>query len=322
MSSLLSIKNLAVHIPQRDRDISILRNINMEIQPNEFVGLVGESGSGKSILSFALMGLLPLQAKLTAKSLNFRGQDLLNLNSKQKRNIYGSQISMIFQDANAALNPVMTVEQQIAEVFEVHTKFSASEIRKEVIQVLEKVKIPNPEKKMKSYPHELSGGLAQRVMIAMAIALKPALLIADEPTTALDVTIQSEVLDLMLGLQKENQMSILFISHDLALVSKYAQRVFVIYAGEMMENGLTKDVIHRPKHPYTEGLLHCLPANYPVFSPDFRLPTIPGQILQNAHLELKCLFVERCKYAQAQCRVQRPVGNPQCFFPLIVNPKP
>ena len=316
MSALLSIRNLSVTIPRSGEDLSILRKIEMQIQPNEFVGLVGESGSGKSMLSFALMGLLPLQARLQADEMKLDDLNLFKMSSREKRSVYGTKMSMIFQDAISALNPVMTVEQQISEVFEIHTKLSKKEIRNQTIELLEKVRIPNPEQKMKCYPHELSGGLAQRVMIALAIALKPALLIADEPTTALDVTIQSEILDLMLALQKENQMSVLFISHDLALVSKYAQKVFVIYSGEIVESGKISDVIHHPRHPYTHGLLKCMPAHYREFPEGFRLPTIAGQIMQNTHLEKKCLFVDRCEYAQSKCHTERPEGNPQCFFPL------
>lgn len=316
MSALLSIQNLSVDIVRPKDSLSILRNIDLSIQPNEFVGLVGESGSGKSVLSYALMNLLPPQARLKADELSFNGRNFLNLNAKQMRQIYGTQMSMIFQDATSALNPVLTVEQQIAEVFEIHTKKSRKEIRQETIQLLERVRIPLPEQKMKSYPHELSGGLAQRVMIAIAIALKPALLIADEPTTALDVTIQSEVLDLIMSLQKENKMSVLFISHDLALVSKYAQKVYVIYSGAMMESGPTADVIHAPKHPYTQGLLNCLPAHYADFTDEFRLPTIPGHVTPQSGEIKQCLFSDRCQYVQARCRTERPVGNPKCFFPL------
>lgn len=316
MSSILSIKNLSVEIARKTEPLSILRHIDLDIAPNEFIGLVGESGSGKSMLSYALMGLLPQQALVTADLLRFNGQDFLKLKASQKRQIYGQQISMIFQDATSALNPVMTIEQQIAEVFEVHTSKSRKEIRRETIELLEKVRIPNPEQKMKSYPFELSGGLAQRVMIAIAIALKPVMLIADEPTTALDVTIQAEILDLMLTLQKENKMSVLFISHDLALVSKYAKRIFVIYAGEIMESGLAHDVIHAPKHPYTQGLLNCMPAHYREFPQHFRLPTIPGQVGLFDRKHKCCLFAERCQFVGPKCKMDRPIGNPKCFFPL------
>ncbi len=313
---MLEVRDLRIEAQKNSRSVEILRGVNLDIPQGKIVGLVGESGCGKSMMSLSIMGLLSPSLKLTSGSISFQGKNLLEMKESEKRNLRGAEISMIFQDPMSALNPMMTVKEQIEEVLRLHTNLDEGAREERILELLRKVGIPNPEEKMKVYPHELSGGLAQRVMIAMAISCHPKLLIADEPTTALDVTLQSQILDLLVDLQKQMKMSILLISHDLALVSQYAHDIHVMYSGEIVESGSSQQVIHEPKHPYSHGLLQCLPSKYETFNEDFRLPTIRGQVRSFGKDENFCLFHERCSYAHERCRVEKPEGNPKCFFPL------
>ena len=264
---MLSITDFSVSIKHK----SILKKVSFDIKQNSILGLVGESGSGKSITSLSIMGLLPKKDLLTEGLLTFNGEDLLSFNEKDFLKIRGSQISMIFQEPMTSLNPSLTCGYQVFEVFKNHTTLTKQEIKDEIISLFEKVKLPRPEAIYNSYPHQISGGQKQRVMIAMAIALKPKLLIADEPTTALDVTVQKEIISLLKSIQKETKMSVLFVSHDLNLVSEIADEVVVMKNGEVVEYGAVKQVFSSPKANYTKALINSKPTTNKRF---IKLPTV------------------------------------------------
>ncbi|MCB0399456.1 MAG: ABC transporter ATP-binding protein [Winogradskyella sp.] len=268
--NLLIVSNLSISSFNNGEEKKLINSISFYINPNEIVAVVGESGSGKSISSLSLMGILPKAAlKITSGSILFKDQDLTKTTEKEFQNIRGKKIAMIFQEPMSSLNPSMRCGKQVEEILQQHTNLSKSEVRNEVTLLFEKVKLPNPERIYKSYPHEISGGQKQRVMIAMAIACKPKILIADEPTTALDVTVQKEILSLLKEIQKETKMSILFISHDLSLVSELADRVIVMYKGEIVEQGTTDAIFNQPTHSYTKALINARPST------DFRLKKLP-----------------------------------------------
>ena len=267
---LLSIQNLSVSFFSNKEENKILHSISYDLYENEILGIVGESGSGKSISTLSILGLLPKGiSKITSGSIHFEGEDLVNLPNKSFQNIRGNKISMIFQEPMSALNPSMTCGNQVFEILEQHTSLSKKEIKEETLSLFEKVKLPLPQRVYDAYPHEISGGQKQRVMIAMAIACKPKILIADEPTTALDVTVQKEIIALLKEIQKETKMSILFISHDLSLVSEIADRVLVMFKGEIVEQGTVKDIFKNPRHIYTKALINSKP------SLDTRLKKLP-----------------------------------------------
>lgn len=268
--NLLIVSNISISSFNNCEEKKLIDSISFHINPNEIVAVVGESGSGKSISSLSLMGILPKAAlKITSGSILFKDQDLTKTTEKEFQNIRGKKIAMIFQEPMSSLNPSMRCGKQVEEILQQHTNLSKSEVRNEVTLLFEKVKLPNPERIYKSYPHEISGGQKQRVMIAMAIACKPKILIADEPTTALDVTVQKEILSLLKKIQKETKMSILFISHDLSLVSELADRVIVMYKGEIVEQGTTDAIFNQPTHSYTKALINARPST------DFRLKKLP-----------------------------------------------
>ncbi len=258
---LLSINNLSVSFFSNKVENKILHDISYQLHENEILGIVGESGSGKSISTLSILGLLPKAiSKITSGSILFEDKDLVNLSNKSFQKIRGSKISMIFQEPMSALNPSMTCGNQVFEILEQHTSLSQKEIKEETLSLFEKVKLAQPERVFDAYPHEISGGQKQRVMIAMAIACKPKVLIADEPTTALDVTVQKEIIALLKELQTETKMSILFISHDLSLVSEIADRVLVMFKGEIVEQGIVQDIFKNPKHIYTKALINSRPS--------------------------------------------------------------
>lgn len=256
---LLDISNLSVTFGTGERASRAVNNVSIQVKQSEVVAVVGESGSGKSVTMKALMGLLPNYATVTADYVNFNGQDLLAMKGKARRSIIGNDISMIFQDAMSSLNPSFTVEYQIAEVLRTHLGMKKSQTRARIIELLDLVGIPEPETRLDAYPHQLSGGMSQRVMIAMAMACEPKLLIADEPTTALDVTIQAQVLDLMNELKHKKDTSILFITHDLGVVKQMADRVVVMYRGQVVERASADEIFNDPRHPYTQALLNSIP---------------------------------------------------------------
>ncbi len=257
MKPLLTVEDLRVTFPTRTGAIEAVRGVSFELG-RERLGIVGESGSGKSQTGRAIMGLTPPHAKITAKKLEFDGIDLLNASARERRALRGGRIAMVLQDPKYSLNPVMTIGKQIAETLKAHGKFSGEEIRKRSIAMLEAVQIRDPERVMSLYPHEVSGGMGQRVMIAMMLVAEPEMLIADEPTSALDVTVQLEVLDILDKLVAERGMGLIFVSHDLRLVSSFCDRVIVMYAGKIVEEIAAKDLANA-KHPYTQGLLNCMP---------------------------------------------------------------
>lgn len=261
MKKLIEVKNVTISFAKNNEWKPIVKNSSFHISENEIVGIVGESGSGKSVTSLALMGLLPKEiSKISEGNIIFNGQEITNLTENEFRNIRGNQISMIFQEPMSSLNPSMKCGQQVVEMLEEHTNLSALEIKNEVMSLFEKVKLPNPDEIFNKYPHQISGGQKQRVMIAMALACKPKLLIADEPTTALDVTVQKEIIHLLKEIQEETKMSILFISHDLSLVSEIANRVLVMFKGEIVEQGFAEEIFNEPKHIYTQALIASRPS--------------------------------------------------------------
>ncbi|WP_179318770.1 ABC transporter ATP-binding protein [Winogradskyella helgolandensis] len=267
---LLDVDGLKISFYKDKIEKEIIKHISFHINPNEILAVVGESGSGKSISSLALMGLLPVKiSKITSGSILFEDKNLVGLSEKEFQAIRGNDIAMIFQEPMSSLNPSMRCGRQVEEILKQHFKLSASEIKSEVLNLFEKVKLPNPERIFKAYPHEISGGQKQRVMIAMAIACKPKLLIADEPTTALDVTVQKEILELLKNIQTETKMSVLFISHDLSLVSELADRVLVMYQGEIVEQGTTDTIFNHAEHNYTKALIGARPST------EFRLKKLP-----------------------------------------------
>jgi dipeptide transport system ATP-binding protein len=293
--------------------------VSLTVEPGEVLGIVGESGSGKSVTMLALMGLVAWPGIVTADRLEFDGQDLLAMPPAERRRITGKDVAMIFQEPTTSLNPCFTVGFQIMEAIKVHHGGSRAERRERTIHLLDQVGIPSPAGRLSSFPHQLSGGMNQRVMIAMAIACHPKLLIADEPTTALDVTIQAQILNLLLQLQQDTDMALVLITHDMGVIAETAQRVDVMYAGQLVEERIVGDLFTRPQHPYTSALLDALPERT---GNRRRLPTIPGVVPGPYDRPTGCLFNPRCAHVQERCHSESPPlsGAPgdrlRCFFPL------
>lgn len=280
---ILQVKDLSISFLQEKQWKQVIQQISFDVFPNEIVGIVGESGSGKSVSSLAVMGLLPQKiSKINNGSVFFENQEITHLTDKEFRTIRGKELSMIFQEPMSSLNPSIICGKQVAEILETHTNLSEKEIKKEVLRLFEQVKLPDPEVLYNKYPHQISGGQKQRVMIAMAIACKPKILIADEPTTALDVTVQKEIIHLLKNLQKETGMSILFISHDLALISEISQRVLVMFKGEIVEQGNVEQIFHNPQHLYTKALIASRPSLNVRLK---RLPTIQDYLEHKENAE-------------------------------------
>jgi oligopeptide/dipeptide ABC transporter ATP-binding protein len=306
---LLEVVDLSVDFPSEGRVIKAVDNISLNIGRGTVIGVVGESGSGKSVTSKAILRLLAHPARVSAGSVRFEGQDLLSLDPGEMQRVRGSGIAMISQDPTTSLNPVMTVGDQLARILKLHKGMNSADAWEASIQALRQVEIPSPERRMTQYPHELSGGMCQRVMIAMAMASEPRLLIADEPTTALDVTVQSQIMSLLQRMREERAVSILFISHDIALVSQIADEILVLYAGREMERGPIDAVLSDPKHPYTRLLLHAMP-HLSGSTLRQRLATIPGQVPSPTAAIRGCIFAPRCPSAFARCRTERPPVMP------------
>jgi oligopeptide/dipeptide ABC transporter ATP-binding protein len=305
---LLEIKNLSIEFPASPKPLLAVRDVGFGLARGEVLGLVGESGSGKSVTSLAIMRLLPPQAMI-AGEIRFTANgsaavNLLSLSSDQMRSLRGSGISMIFQEPMTALNPVMRVGEQVAEAVRAHSEMSKKNAWERAVQALREVAIPDPELRANDYPHQLSGGMRQRVMIAMAIVNRPQLLIADEPTTALDVTIQAQILELLAGLREKFGLTMLFISHDLAVVSKVADRVAVMYAGNLVEIGPRSEIFRNPAHPYTRGLLEAVPT----LNTDRQRPlqTIDGTVPPLRELPPGCPFEPRCDLRIPECASALP----------------
>ncbi|MBU1761810.1 MAG: ABC transporter ATP-binding protein, partial [Bacteroidetes bacterium] len=290
--SLLKVENLNIHFKTEDGDFHAVKGINLALKKGEIIGLVGESGSGKSVSSLALMRLLDKNSRTEGKVF-FEGTNLLDLSEKEMQAYRGNRIAMIFQEPMTSLNPVITCGKQVAETILIHQKKDKQSAKQKTIQLFQEVKLPDPEYIYDKYPHELSGGQKQRVMIAMALACDPAVLIADEPTTALDVTVQKSILDLLFKLKTERNMSLIFISHDLGVIGEIADQVLVMYKGEIVEHGNIEQVFLNPQHPYTRGLLSCRPSPELQLS---RLPVINDFILfENGKMESSGLVIDKLK---------------------------
>ena len=323
--ALLEIENLSVEFPSRSSVLHAVEGVSLSLDAGDVLGIVGESGSGKSVTMMALMGLVPYPGRVTASKMRFDGHDLLGLPSRERNRLTGKDVAMIFQEPTTSLNPCFSVGFQLAETLRVHLGMDSKAAKRRSIELLEQVGISDPETRLKAYPHQLSGGMNQRVMIAMAIACNPKLLIADEPTTALDVTIQAQILDLLRSLQRERGMALVLITHNMGVVSDMAQRVAVMYAGQIMEQQPAQALFQRPRHPYTEALMAALPERS---DGSARLATIPGMVPGLYDRPTGCLFAPRCSYANDDCRSQRPglVNGLQaairCHHPLSLNGQP
>src|SRR6266567_9199772 len=326
---LLEVEDLRIEFGREADPLVAIDGVDLALEAGEVVGCVGESGSGKSVTALAVMGLTEFPGRVRARKLIFAGRDLLTLTAAQHRQLVGKEIAMIFQDPLASLNPCYTVAFQLMETLRIHgieaERANGKLRRARALELLRLVEIPDAEARLRAFPHQLSGGMAQRVMIAMAIACNPKLLIADEPTTALDVTVQAQVLELLLRLQRERQMALLLITHDLAVVAETAQRVFVMYAGQVVETGEVPRIFEAPLHPYTQALLAALPEHN---RDGARLKAIPG-VVPGAHdRPAACLLHPRCDYALQRCRLERPAlegpGGRQarCHFPLDAAGRP
>ncbi|SMC26554.1 dipeptide transport system ATP-binding protein [Andreprevotia lacus DSM 23236] len=313
--SLLQIENLSVQFGA----FRAVNNVSLTVNRGEILGIVGESGSGKSVSMLALMGLIDAPGVVTADALQFDGQDLLHARPAQKRKLIGKDVAMIFQDALSSLNPAFTIGAQLVETLKLHLGLSGAAARNRALELLELVEIPDARARLAAYPHQLSGGMSQRVMIAMAIACNPKLLIADEPTTALDVTVQAQIMDLLVSLQKQHDMGLILITHDLAVVAEVAQRVAVMYAGEVVETSPVPDIFSTPRHPYTQALLASIPEHSKGAS---RLATLPGVVPGQYDRPAGCLLSPRCPYVQPRCHTEHPPlqatpqGTARCFYAL------
>jgi dipeptide transport system ATP-binding protein len=317
--ALLEVENLRVEFGSEAAPFKAVDGMSFTLDAGEVVGVVGESGSGKSVTALALMGLIDEPGRVRAQRLSFDGRDLLTMPLKERRQLLGKDIAMIFQDPMTSLNPCFTVAFQLMETLKIHEGGNKRELRARALELLRAVEIPDAERRLDAYPHQLSGGMSQRVMVAMAIACNPRLLVADEPTTALDVTIQAQMLALLLKLQRERGMALLLITHDLGVVAEIAQRVLVMYAGQLVETAHVPQVFDAPRHPYTEALLSALPEHN---IGKRRLNSMGGVVPGAYDRPAGCLLAPRCPYVQPRCRAEQPplVGEPgaqaRCFYPL------
>ena len=300
---LLSVRDLSVAFGRN----TVVEGVSFDLAPGEILGVVGESGSGKSVTALSIMRLIPSPGRVTGR-IDFAGQDLMALPEPRMREIRGRDIAMIFQEPMTSLNPVFTCGDQVMEALVHHRGLDRAGARAEALKLLKLVEIPSAERRLDDYPHQLSGGMRQRVMIAMALACRPKLLLADEPTTALDATIQAQILDLLRGLQRELGMAVVLITHDLGVVSEVAHRVLVMYAGRVVETSPAAEVFARPLHPYTEGLLASIPR---LEGPIERLDAIPGQVPTPDAMPAGCRFAPRCRYAEPACAASPPPLAPR-----------
>jgi peptide/nickel transport system ATP-binding protein len=304
---LLEVVDLKTHFFTRDGVVRAVDGVSFSIQPGETLALVGESGCGKSVTSLSIMRLIASPpGRTVAGSIRFNGRDLLALSEREMRKVRGNEISMIFQEPMTSLNPVLTIGRQVAEALVLHRGLGSSQAAERAIEMLRLVNIPEPARRAAEYPHQMSGGMRQRVMIAMALACDPKLLIADEPTTALDVTIQAQILDLMRGLKEKTGAAILLITHDLGVVAEMAQRVVVMYAGRKVEEASVNDLFDRPRHPYTRGLMKSIPRLGAGHGAGKRLAEIPGMVPSLREPMTGCAFASRCSHAGERCRGEIP----------------
>ena len=317
--SLLQVDNLSVEFGSTRSPFKAVDRVSLHVEAGEVLGIVGESGSGKSVTALALMGLIDEPGRVTAERLSFDGRDLLTMPLRERRQLLGKDIAMIFQDPMTSLNPCFTVAFQLVETLRIHEGGSRRALRARALELLKSVEIPDAERRLDAYPHQLSGGMSQRVMVAMAIACNPRLLIADEPTTALDVTIQAQMLTLLQKLQAERGMALVLITHDLGVIAEVAQRVLVMYAGQVVETAHVPQVFDAPRHPYTEALLSALPEHNIGAR---RLRSMAGVVPGAYDRPMGCLLSPRCPHVQARCRTEPPAlagpvgAQARCFYPL------
>ena len=316
--ALLEIENLTVEFKTSSGAFRAVDHVSMHVDAGEVLAIVGESGSGKSVAMLAVMGLLPWTATVTADKMTFDGRDLKNITPEDRRKITGKDLAMIFQEPMTSLNPCFTVGFQVMEAMKTHLDLDKAQRQKRAIELLEEVGIPAPQSRLSSFPHQLSGGMSQRVMIAMALACGPKLLIADEPTTALDVTIQAQILDLLVRLQKNKGMGLVLITHSMGVVAETADRVSVQYAGQKVEEQPVAGLFANPRHPYTAALLAALPER----AKGRRLPSIQGVVPGQFDRPRGCLFAPRCGFATELCRTTPPTMNAGalCHYPLGKTP--
>ncbi len=303
MAPLLEVKDLEVKFALRFGELTAIDGVSFTLDKSERLGLVGESGAGKSVTGFAVINLISKPGYISGGSVKFNGEELTALSFEQMRNIRGNQISMIFQDPMMTLNPVLTVGTQMVETLRAHRNISCADAEKIAVEKLRKVYIPSPEKRLRQYPHEFSGGMRQRIVIAIALLTDPEIIIADEPTTALDVTIQAEIMDLMLELCETEKVGLILITHDLGVVSQVTEKIAVMYAGKIVESGPTQLVTSTPVHPYTKGLVAALPGS---LQPGARLNQIPGTMPTLTDIPPGCAFHPRCAIKGEICETQAP----------------
>jgi oligopeptide/dipeptide ABC transporter ATP-binding protein len=320
---VLEVKNLRTAFRTEAGELVAVDDVSFSVEAGETIGIVGESGCGKSVTSLSIMGLIPNPpGRIIGGEILFKGKNLVPMSQGELRKIRGNEISMIFQEPMTSLNPVFTIGNQIMEAILLHQKVSKKEARAKAIEMLKLVGIPAPENRIDDYPHQLSGGMRQRVMIAMALSCNPSVLIADEPTTALDVTIQAQILELIKSLRERLNMAVVLITHDLGVVAETCEHVVVMYAGRVVEHGTAEQIFHHPAHPYTKGLLNSIPSHETGVKRT-RLETIPGMVPSLLDLPKGCRFQDRCKRRQEKCSVAEPPLEPAeaghlaaCYFPF------
>lgn len=304
MSHLLEVKDLEVQFALRFGNLTAINGVSFTLDKGEKLGLVGESGAGKSVTGFAIINLISKPGFISGGKILFNGDDISSMTVTQMRKIRGDRISMIFQDPMMTLNPVLTIGTQMVETLKAHRKISNAHAREIALEKLKKVYIPSPEKRLSQYPHEFSGGMRQRIIIAISLLTDPAIIIADEPTTALDVTIQAEIMDLLENLCSSEEMGLILITHDLAVVSQVTEKIAVMYAGRIIESGPTDDIVNNPLHPYTMGLIKALPGG--VLKPGEKLHQIPGMMPTLTDIPPGCAFNPRCLIKNKICEFERP----------------
>ncbi len=301
---MLAIESLSVRFPRNSGDITAVRGVSLTVEASECVGIVGESGSGKTQMFMAAMGLLGAGAKIKG-SVRFEGRELLGASRTELNRVRGSKLTMIFQDPMTSLTPHLRIGVQLAEVLVSHSQTPWREAEGAAIRMLERVRVSDARRRMRQYPHELSGGMRQRVMIAMSLLCEPMLLIADEPTTALDVTVQAQIMDILRAMREQSRMAVVLISHDLGVVGGLADRIVVMYGGRVVESGTTAEILERPDHPYTAELLKCIPNL--AHARLERMPSLPGQPPSPSSAEIGCAFAPRCPRAAERCQTERPL---------------
>jgi len=304
MTPLLEVQNLSTYFYTDEGVVKAVNDVSYSLEPGETIGIVGESGSGKSVSALSILRLVPYPGRIVSGRVIFQGTDLMSLSSREIQRIRGRRIGIVFQEPMTSLNPVLTIGRQITEAIETHLGLNRDAARQRAVELLDRVGIPEPQQRIKDHPHTLSGGMRQRVMIAMALSCEPDLIIADEPTTAVDVTIQAQLLELMKELTREFNVALIIITHNMGIVARYVDRVAIMYAGKIVEQGSVMDIFKGPQHPYTIGLQESIPRLD--MERREKLATIPGQPPDLAHLPLGCAFRERCRYAVDRCSNEVP----------------